>query len=111
MRRSALELQWNATRAVVLMEGLGTMLESRTTARACDRRRIRIAASVFTSTGLLMVGSPAVGVDYDATNRVSVSTGGDQTQPDPVQESAYSGGAHISADGRYVAFYSYATNL
>jgi hypothetical protein len=93
------------------MEGPGTMLESRTTTRACDRRRIRLAAAVFTSAGLLVVGSPAVGVDYEATSRISVSTGGDQTQPDPVQESAYSGGAHISADGRYVAFYSYATNL
>ena len=87
------------------------MPESRTTARACDRRRTRLAAAVFTSTVLLMIGSPAVGVDYGATSRISVSTGGEQTQPGPIQEEAYSGGAQISADGRYVAFYSYAANL
>lgn len=95
VRLLALEPQRNATRPVELMEGVGTMLlEAKTTTRTCGRPRIRLAVAAFTSAGLLLLGSPAVGVDYDrgdvfvrdlasgTTERISVSSTGAQGNGD-----------------------------
>jgi len=69
---------------------------------SADRHLLRRAVPVALL-GCLVLAAPAF-AGHAKTERVSVSSAG-------VQGDGHSFSPSISADGRYVAFYSYATNL
>src|SRR5215210_4159467 len=89
---------------------------SRLVGRGGMARRARLVRAAVGLAGVVLAGALAPVAQAGVTERVNVSSGGAEAQDNPAGAEPDAGGSGsgqqaISADGRYVSFTSFASNL